>query len=225
MISIKKIVFLVSGNGGTLKFIFYAINKLKLPICIVGIIADRKTSIEKFALDNGIYYSQVAYNQSRPLELQKELTNLQPDIIITNIHKIIDSKTLNLFKSRYLNLHYSLLPSFSGNIGMVTVKKAKEQNVGFIGGTCHEVSEIVDAGKIIHQGCFSVDWENDENCIDTTFKTSCFAVLGGICTKLGITSKQTSKLIINNTEVIFSPPLPLSNIDFKNDFWNLIKNN
>ena len=52
----KKIVFLVSGGGGTLKFIFFAIEKLQLPIQIVGIIADRVTNLEKFANKNNIYY-------------------------------------------------------------------------------------------------------------------------------------------------------------------------
>ena len=57
----------------------------------------------------------------------KELNKLNPDVIITNIHKIIDSDTLNMFPSKFINLHYSLLPSFAGYIGMETVEKAKEQ--------------------------------------------------------------------------------------------------
>jgi phosphoribosylglycinamide formyltransferase-1 len=105
---------------------------------------------------------------------------------------------------------------------METIKKAQEQNVGFIGGTCHEVSEIVDAGKIIHQGCFKVDWKNDVNIIDTIFKTSSILILGGICTKLGVSINYTEKLIINNKEVIFSPVLPLTKLNFSSEFWDLL---
>ncbi|MCW1146906.1 formyltransferase family protein [Flavobacterium lacisediminis] len=219
----KKIVFLVSGGGGTLKFIFFAIEKLQLPIQIVGIIADRVTNLEKFANKNNIYYNQVAYKRSEPKELQNELNQLKPDVIITNIHKIIDSDTLNMFPSKFINLHYSLLPSFAGFIGMETVEKAKEQNVGFIGGTCHEVNEIVDAGKIIHQGCFAVDWNNDKEIIDTVFKTSCLAILGGICTKIEIKKEGTERVIINDKEIIFSPRLPVSNLDFEENFWVKLK--
>jgi phosphoribosylglycinamide formyltransferase-1 len=220
----KRIVFLVSGGGGTLKFIHFAIEKLQLPIQIVGIVADRETTLEKFAKENNIYYNQIKYKRSEPNALQSELNQLQPDVIITNIHKIIDSDTLNMFPSKFINLHYSLLPSFAGFIGMETVEKAKEQNVGFIGGTCHEVNDIVDAGKIIHQGCFAVDWDNDKEIIDTVFKTSCFAILGGICTTLNSKQKKTKSLKINNKEVFFSPELPISNLNFDFEFWEKIKN-
>jgi phosphoribosylglycinamide formyltransferase-1 len=220
----KKIVFLVSGGGGTLKFIHFAIEKLQLPIEIVGIVADRETTLEKFASKNNVYYNQIIYKRSNPKELQSELNQLNPDVIVTNIHKIIDTETLNMFPSKFINLHYSLLPSFAGCIGMETVEKAKEQNVGFIGGTCHEVNEIVDAGKIIHQGCFAVDWNNDKEIIDTVFKTSCFAILGGICTILNSKQQNTTSLKINNKEVFFSPKLPISNLNFDFEFWEKIKN-
>lgn len=219
----KKLVFLVSGGGGTLKFIYFAIEKLQLPIQIVGIVADRETNLEKFASENDIYYNQIKYKRTEPIELQSELNQLNPDVIITNIHKIIDTDTLNMFPSKFINLHYSLLPSFAGYIGMETVEKAKEQNVGFIGGTCHEVNEIVDAGKIIHQGCFAVDWNNDKEIIDTVFKTSCFSILGGICTTLDIKQHNTTSLKINNKEIFFSPELPISNLNFNDDFWEKIK--
>ena len=219
----KKLVFLVSGGGGTLKFVHFAIEKLQLPIQIVGIIADRETTLEKFASENNIYYNQIKYKRLVPIELQSELNQLQPDVIITNIHKIIDTDTLNSFPSKFINLHYSLLPSFAGYIGMETVEKAKEQNVGFIGGTCHEVNEIVDAGKIIHQGSFAVDWNSDNEIIDTVFRTSCFAILGGICTTLNIKQQTTTSLKINNKEVFFSPQLPISNLDFELEFWEKIK--
>ncbi len=219
----KKIVFLVSGGGGTLKFVYNAIKKLELPIEIVGVVADRQVSIKKFADDNNIFFKQIVYSQSMPLELQEVLKELKPDLIITNIHKIIDCGTLNLFSSRFINLHYSLLPSFAGYIGMDTIKKAKEQNVGFIGGTCHEVSEVVDAGRIIHQACFSVDWKNDLSVVDTVFKSSSILILGGICTKLGVSICNTENLIINNKKVIFSPTLPLTNLEFSDNFWDLLK--
>lgn len=219
----KKIVFLVSGGGGTLKFIYFAIKKLKLPIEIVGIVADRETVLENFAKENSIYYNQISYKRAEPKELQKELSHLNPDLIITNIHKIIDEETLTMFPSKFINLHYSLLPSFAGYIGMETVQIAKAQNVGFIGGTCHEVNEIVDAGKIIHQGCFAIDWSIDTDIVDTVFKTSCLVILGGICTKLEIKEEWTKKVVINKKEILFSPKLPVSNLNFEENFWVKLK--
>lgn len=219
----KKLVFLVSGGGGTLKFVFFAIQKLQLPIKIIGIIADRETPLEKFAVDHKIYYNQIFYKKTASKELQQELNKLNPDLIITNIHKIIDSETLNTFSSKFINLHYSLLPSFAGFIGMQTIEKAREQRVGFIGGTCHEVNEIVDAGKIIHQGCFAVDWDENSDIEDTVFKTSCYTILGGICSKLNVQQESTKRLYINNKEILFSPELPISKLDFEKDFWEILK--
>jgi phosphoribosylglycinamide formyltransferase-1 len=219
----KKIVFLVSGGGGTLKFIYHAICLLNLPIEIIGIIADRNVNISEFADENNIFFTQIKYNKNYSNELQDSLIVLNPDLIITNIHKIIDSKTLKMFNHKFINLHYSLLPSYAGYIGMETVKMAELQNVGFIGGTCHEVNAVVDAGKIIHQGCFKVDWKNDINTIDTVFKTSSILLLGGICSKLELNFGYTEKLIINKKEVIFSPKLPLNNLDFSIPFWELLK--
>ena len=64
----KQIVFLVSGGGGTLKFIYFAIKRLQLPIQIVGIIADRETNLEMFASENNIYYNQITYKRTAPKE-------------------------------------------------------------------------------------------------------------------------------------------------------------
>lgn len=221
---IKRIVFLVSGGGGTLKFVYHALKELNLPFEIIGILSDRTTDIGIFASETSIYYNQINYKKSEPKQLQEELRHLSPDLIITNFHKILDSQTLDEFSSRFINLHYSLLPSFSGLIGMKTLEKAKEHNVGFIGASCHEVIEEVDAGKIIHQGCFPVDWEKDTNQVDTVFKTSCLVILGGIATKTKFKLGSTTQVIINEKSVHFSPELPLSNLEFSDKFWKQLIN-
>ena len=220
----NRIVFLVSGAGGSLKFIFYAFKKMKLNIEIVGVISDRDCLALEFGKKNNIYSKKIKYNKSNVFELQDELKKLNPHLIVTNIHKIIDSDTLALFPNKFINLHYSLLPAFSGLIGMKTVVKAKEQNVGFIGGTCHLVNEKVDAGKIICQACFSVNWQNEVDCIDTLFKSASIALLGGIFKTLQLEESETNQLILNNKTIYFSPQLPFL-INFKKDFWKKVKSN
>lgn len=59
---------------------------MKLPIEIIGIIADRKVNIDKFANENNIFFTQVNYNKNYPNELQDVLKGLNPELIITNIH-------------------------------------------------------------------------------------------------------------------------------------------
>ncbi len=222
----KKIVFLVSGSGGSLKFLHSALERMNINAKIIGILSDRNCLALDFANQKKIYSKQIKYNQNYVIELQDELDFLNPDLIITNIHKIIDEGTLNRFPDKFINLHYSLLPSYKGYIGMKTVLKAKEDNVGFIGGTCHLVNKEVDGGKIIQQGCFSVDWNNVDNVIDTVFKTSCLCLLEGAIGRLGLDKEVgREQLVFNNSIVYFSPKLSVGDFNFDDSFWSLINNN
>ncbi|WP_166921701.1 formyltransferase family protein [Flavobacterium poyangense] len=217
----KKIVFLVSGDGGTLKFLYHAINFLNLNFQIVGVIADRECQSLQFAEKENIFSLKIKYTKENTEELQKQLFFLNPDLIITNIHKIIDEKTLGIWENKFINVHYSLLPGFAGLIGMDTVKKAKDQNVKFIGSTCHLVNKEVDSGMILQQGCFSVDWENDNFVIDTVFKTACICLLEAIDQSQ---NKSNEFVVLNNFKVQFSPPISSNTDVFTNEFWNLIRN-
>lgn len=213
----KRIVFLVSGGGANLKFIHYALQKLNLKVSIVGILADRNISFIDFVENEKIYFKKIKYDRQNNTELLTELKHLQPDVIITNIHKIIDEKTLLEHPNKFINLHYSILPAFTGLIGMKTIEEARQQNVQFIGGTCHEVNEKVDAGKILYQGLFAVgEWDltNIELEMDRVFKLSCYLLLAGILKKLNLGEGEVNSLIINDKVVHFSPSLPLSSTDF-----------
>ena len=111
-----------------------------------------------------------------------------------------------------------MLPAFAGLIGIQNInEKAKEQNLGFIGGSCHIVNEDVDSGTIICQACFSVNWQKDLDLIDTLFKSSSIALLGGIFKTLHLGESQTKNLNLNNKIVYFSPFLP-----FEKDFWEKV---
>jgi phosphoribosylglycinamide formyltransferase 1 len=219
-----NIVFLVSGGGATLKFIFHAIAQLGLPIRIAGIIADRHVAVEEFAINNEIPFRQISYSRKDNSYMLMALKEFEPDVIVTNIHKILDIETLESFEGKFINLHYSILPAYGGLIGMETIQRAKLQNVGFVGGTCHEVNEEVDAGRILFQGLFAVNWEKDEQCIDTVFKLSCILMLGGILQKTGLAFGQCRETIINDNLVLFSPPIPVEELEFTKHIWNKLQN-
>ncbi|ESU26190.1 hypothetical protein FSS13T_11810 [Flavobacterium saliperosum S13] len=189
---------------------------------VVGVIADRECSALEFATSKSIYFKKIKYNRNYTLELQSELKKLVPDVIVTNIHKIIDIDTLSLFPNKFVNLHYSLLPAFSGVIGMETIAQAKVKNVGFVGGTCHLVNEEVDAGKVLCQSCVPINWKKDQLVIDTVFKSSSLALLGGIFTILNIKTDRNEQLIINKERVLFSPPLPFNTSFLSKEFWEKV---
>lgn len=222
----NKIVFLASGNGGNLKFFFYAIKKLNLPLEIIGVIADRPCGSIDFANKFRIPNYIVNYNKNMTSDLEKILIKLKPDIIITNIHKILQKSTLKCIEANFINLHYSLLPSFAGLIGMKTIEQAKNQNCKFIGTTSHKVIEEVDAGLILCQSIISVEWEKEDfnKIVDTVFKSGCMNLLNSIMIKLNISNELAkNNILINGYDVVFNPHLRYDPINFDESFWELIK--
>ncbi len=217
----KKIIFLTSGNGGTLKYTYYAIKKLNLNFKIIAVIADRNCTSLKFAHKVGIPTKQIKYIKNKPKELQNSLLELSPDFIITNFHKIIDEQTLNLFPSKFINLHYSILPAFGGLIGMATLDEAKKCNTKFIGATCHYVSQEVDAGEIIGQCSLPVNWNLDDQSIltHTVFRSACLTFLNSLLRD----NKTSNYHNIESSNVQFNPGLSFDASVFDNDFWDLIK--
>jgi len=219
----RKIVFLVSGGGSNLKFIHNALKVLDVQASIIGVIADRDILISDFLAKENIHFSKVKYNKNYNEELLFELNQLNPDLIITNIHKVIDNELLLKFENKFINLHYSILPAFSGLIGMKTVEEAKNKNVQFVGGTCHEVNEELDSGRILFQSCFSVkswDEENYKLIVDTVFKSSCLLLLSGILYKLGFQLGSMNKSVINDFKVLYSPALSFQSHEFANEIFN-----
>lgn len=220
----RKICFLVSGNGGTLKFLWKAIDVLKLPISIVAVVADRPCGALEFAQKKGIPAYQVTYNRKYPLPLQKLLQTFTVDLIVTNFHKIIDEETLRLHPHKYINLHYSLLPAFAGMIGMETVEAAKQVNARFIGASCHHVIPTVDAGQLIAQCALAVDWEvvAVPTIINTVFRGACMAFLNGILIQFGMQKTLYSSVSILEQNVHFSPAICYDTVDLDNNFWSII---
>ena len=80
------------------------------------------------------------------------LFKMKPDLIVTNIHKLLSERLLETFGNIFINLHYSYLSAYKGLIGMRPIDLAVKLNASFIGTTCHFLEEEVDSGKIITQG-------------------------------------------------------------------------
>lgn len=216
----KNIVFLASGNGGTIKFLIEAQKILSLPFKIIKIIADRKCGAFEFSQKNNLPCCIINYNRHNNADLIEQLKECQPDLIVTNIHKILDEEVLNLYPSKFINLHYSILPAYSGLIGMKTVDEAKLANAQFIGGTCHDVNKDVDSGKIICQGAFPVDWsKNIKDIYDKVFRISCLSFLNGILCKIGFTNEQESHI----GDCYFNPKLKFNPQVFDEVFWRKLK--
>lgn len=209
------IVFLASGNGGNLKFIYLAQKRNIVSNIRLSVIADRECGSIAFARENSLENYVVDYKKSDASQLIDILEKLKPDIIVTNWHKIIDEGTVQAFNGRLINLHYSLLPAFGGLIGIEPIKRAYAQGCKYVGPTCHLVDEGVDTGKIISQAIFKTDIPINA-AIDLMFRKGCLVLLNGIQQVVGEKIVDESSA---SDDLSYSPSLGFDEKVFSVDFW------
>ena len=222
-----RVGFLVSGNGGSLKFIHQAAQHLDLPLEVSIVLADRACGALNYARAAGLPHQQLHYTRKSPAALQQALREAKPDVVVTNIHKIIDAGTLNLLPQQFINLHYSLLPAFKGFIGMETVEQARTNNVTIIGATCHEVDEEVDNGRCMGQFAFGVNWGYDTttDVYELMFRGASLVLLQGLLQR---TIQQpvvadSAFLITMGRQLLFAPALNFSPETLDELFWQHVK--
>ena len=215
----KKMIFLVSGEWGTLKFIHKVIDIYSLNIKISCVIADRECGALDYANNNSIenYIIDLSIiNQWS--SLKTKFDSYKPDLIITTFHKIIPKFILESFPNKFLNLHYSLLPSFKGLIGMKTVEEAKRINASFIGATAHIIDENVDEGLIVSQFCMKVDWNKNLLPIyDEVFRGGCLTIFNAILIifQINLESKADFRATFS-----YNPDLKFDSQKINTNFWN-----
>lgn len=212
----KRILFLASGGGGTLKFI-HRVSEIFSEMSIVGVVADRHCGAIDFAEANGVSNRVIDCNINNQDKLSELIVSYTPDIVVTNIHKILCNDVISLPNIEFINLHYSLLPAFNGLIGMQTVNLAKKSNVQFIGSTVHKVTEVLDGGDILSQGVVNVDWSRAiDDIYQDVFEIGCICLLNTILSSKTIHSYSYKQFV-------FSPKLSFDASFASIDFWKTIK--
>ena len=209
-----NIVFLVSGNGGNLKFVFNSLRVKHIKDVDIYVIADRECGAMEFARDNSIPAVVIKYDRNHNGELLDNLTKIKPEIIVTNWHKIIDGDTVAMFYGKLINLHYSLLPAFGGIIGVEPIRRAYAQGCKFIGATCHYVDQGVDTGRIVAQAIVKTDVEMDR-AIEQVFRKGCLILLNTIIKLLPQLSSDGQQTVKED----FAPDLLFDDSVFDERFW------
>ncbi len=213
-----KICFLASGNGGNLKFLYLAQELGILQNIELSVIADRECGSIEFAKLNNINYKVIQYKIDDNQALKDELSNIKPDLIITNWHKIIDEEIVSKYFGKMINLHYSLLPSFGGLIGIAPIEEAYKSGCQYVGATCHYIDNGVDTGKIISQTIVKTDI-NIEDTINQVFKNACLILLNSIVL---LSKEQNLILLKDNEKFNFSPLLQFDDMVFSESFWEKV---
>lgn len=221
-----KIAFLCSGAGGNLAFVYRAIERGWLSdhrICAV--LADRECQAVDFArkhlLDAGI----ADFSFEGQVALARRLLEFEPDYVITTVHRILSPAFVSALRHRLINIHYSLLPSFGGSIGITPLRKALTYGAKFVGVTVHEVDEGVDSGVPLSQAITAVPMQaSEERLMNTLFRAGCLCLFEVLSRRnashpdsLVVAGKSVE---IAGNMVQFNPPLPVSEIFHNERFWN-----
>lgn len=210
-----KLIFLVSGGGGNLKFIHKVSKSLNLSINAV--ISDRPCEALRYAKTKNIPTEIRKFDRSKDDDalIINCLNGYNPDVIITNIHKIISERVLSKTNARFINLHYSLLPAYSGLIGITPLIKSIERKNQFSGITAHFVTKNVDQGNTITQGVFKIDEEN----VQMNFEVGCLVLLNAI---LSFSNPKVESYILYKNSSIISPCfMKINTSELKNIFYEL----
>lgn len=153
----KKIVILISGRGSNMQAL------LKANVAnarIVAVISNKADAAglkiaENFGIETAVI-SQKDFKNRNDFDcaLAQKIAHFSPDLIVlAGFMRILGKDFVARFEGRLMNIHPSLLPSFTG---LNTHERAIEAGVKIHGCTVHFVTPELDCGPIIIQAAVPV---------------------------------------------------------------------
>jgi len=166
MRAMKKIVILISGRGSNMQAIVNAARNEKWPARIAAVISNRADAAGlAFASSQGIpvdvvlskdFSDRAAFDAA----LQARIDRFSPDLVVlAGFMRILGPDFVNHYAGRMLNIHPSLLPSFTG---LATHRQALQAGVKVHGATVHFVTAQLDHGPIVAQAVVPVEDDDTE---------------------------------------------------------------
>lgn len=220
----QRIAFLCSGGGGNLRFVAQAVALGALPgATISAVLTDRECLANCFAREHGLSTRVLDFAGDGQQAVIAAIDDVRPDIVITNVHRILAAPVIEAYRGRLLNLHYSLLPAYGGVIGTKPVELALADGVKFIGVTAHDVDLAVDAGRPIVQAAIpTAAGDTVASVMDTVFRSGCLALLEALRTvsrSPGTHGSGATSVRVHDRGVHFSPALSFATEMFDEAFW------
>lgn len=155
-----RCVVLLSGRGSNLAAILKAAQAAEYPAMIAGVVANkldapglqlaRAAGVSVTVVQNTDYPDRDTYDAA----LQVAVDAYTPDLVVlAGFMRILTPAFVNHYAGRMINIHPSLLPSFTG---LHTHQRALDAGVRIHGCTVHFVTAELDHGPIIAQVAVSV---------------------------------------------------------------------
>ena len=160
-----RCVVLISGRGSNLSAILQATRASDYPAIVVGVVSNkadaaglqlaRDAGIPVSVVPNADYPDRASYDQA----LQAAVDAYAPDLVIlAGFMRILTPAFVAHYAGRIINIHPSLLPSFTG---LHTHQRALDAGVRLHGCTVHFVTAELDHGPIIVQAAVPVHDDDD----------------------------------------------------------------
>ena len=168
----KNIVILISGRGSNMQAI---VNANIADANIAAVLSnDPNATGLMWAAERGIATASLNHkNFSTRLDFDRAMMHLidsySPDLVVlAGFMRILTPEFCNHYANRCMNIHPSLLPSFTG---LHTHQRALDEGCRIAGCTIHFVTEILDNGAIISQGVVAIlDGDTAEDVAERVLK-------------------------------------------------------
>jgi len=152
----KSIVILISGRGSNMEALLDA----RLPARIAAVISNnpqarglgtaQSRGIATAVVDHRAFPDRTAFDAA----LAGEIDRHRPDLVaLAGFMRILTEPFIARYRGRLINIHPSLLPTFTG---LHTHRRALAAGVRIHGCTVHFVAPEVDSGPIIAQAAVPV---------------------------------------------------------------------
>ena len=151
-----RIAVFVSGSGTNLQSLIDAVNEGYINAEISLVVSSKENAYGLERARNANIKAEYIKDQSLILKrLEEEEIDL---IVLAGYLSIVGEELINKYKNKIINIHPSLIPSFSGPgyYGLRVHKKVFERGVKVSGATVHFVSSEVDGGPIILQRAIDI---------------------------------------------------------------------
>lgn len=146
-----KIGVLVSGGGTNLQAIIDACEKKEIPGQVVAVISNKKNAYALERAKNHKIFQSVENDEEEIIALLKE--KKVDVVVLAGYLKILSAEMVEAFQNKIINIHPSLIPSFSGAgyYGIKVHESVIARGCKISGATVHFVNEGADEGPIISQ--------------------------------------------------------------------------
>jgi len=156
----QKVAVLISGRGSNMQALARACEAPDYPAEIVLVLSNKADAAGlEFARGAGIptaviphkdFADRASFDSAMDAEIRRHGADL---ICLAGFMRLLDSRFIETWRNRMINIHPSLLPSFPG---LDTHRRALETSVKLAGCTVHFVRPEMDTGPIIAQAAVPV---------------------------------------------------------------------